>query len=837
MNKSTLHSEDGGELARRLAREFTARESDATQFHDYSTPDICISEIVRAEKIRTEFFEGMPAYLVRYFHRKYAAMQNKHGLKKANDFMTKLMRRGELLRRINFVLKKYDRLPTKSKISSYSARFSDYLKEIDSAKPFCGAKTQEQMRLESKLRINTSASKSTCSDSRVLAELELDELSEMAHQFSKLCGSILQTFSESEHSCADYEHTIKKVYLSLKGVCDAFGIAAPHAKKKDAARDHECGVLKMVCDKWWLGQFKKAKKIMREHLAIAAGQVSSRAHAYVSYECLQEFKAQQKQNWRAIEQMELFDVETEETFDLKDMVLKSVGNPAIRRMELMVRTRGCEDIASELGLSGLFVTLTTPSRFHNTYKKGGFISNWDGSSPRDAQTYLNGVWARIRAQLARQGIKLFGVRVAEPHHDGTPHWHMLVWIRPDQVEDAKSVFEDYATNTDFDELKKNGILDVSARIDIKAIDSKKGSATGYIAKYISKNIDGYGMGDDVSDETGSSVSESAKSVTAWKNRWGIRQFQFVGGAPVTTYRELRRLANINRKAFHDYLMMQEKAELISIIESSVDELFVGAPLPLHRMKASEIIARMVSFYQADATHQSVNGVMRAADKGEWSEYIRGQGGVFVARKDLVVRNAYERQEYGTVYGEKSARIHGVLVVSEEVVIQTRLRNFEIRRKKKPCALALDSALAPSWSSVNNCTGAKKAVHVSDETREKLSRVGVSLDDYAGNAFLSGAALSLGDGRTVKIADGYVGVNGEYREMELVEVASAAIPIHKSGALEFTGLLSDFSDTQNHVDSGDLPCTVQEQADDDCFYDQPGLPHVRWVVDEDEWPLV
>ncbi|MBU5873002.1 replication endonuclease, partial [Vibrio cholerae O1] len=107
--------------------------------------------------------------------------------------------------------------------------------------------------------------------------------------------------------------------------------------------------------------------------------------------------------------MVLFDEETEEEHDLWDMVKKSVSNPAIRRHELMVRCRGCEDIGNELGLQGLFLTLTTPSKYHNSYKKGGFIDHWNGASPRDAQAYLNKKWQLIRAKLNRDEIRWFGV--------------------------------------------------------------------------------------------------------------------------------------------------------------------------------------------------------------------------------------------------------------------------------------------------------------------------------------------------------------------------------------------------------------------------------------------
>lgn len=83
----------------------------------------------------------------------------------------------------------------------------------------------------------------------------------------------------------------------------------------------------------------------------------------------------------------------------------------------------------------------------------------------------------------RNGIRVFGFRVVEPHHDETPHWHLLLFMRPEHIEPATAIFRKHAMREDGNE---HGAAE--NRFEMKPIEKEKGSATGYIAKYISKTL-------------------------------------------------------------------------------------------------------------------------------------------------------------------------------------------------------------------------------------------------------------------------------------------------------------------------------------------------------------
>jgi hypothetical protein len=266
------------------------------------------------------------------------------------------------------------------------------------------------------------------------------------------------------------------------------------------------------------------------------GLVRKGGQLYVSDETLERHRGQKARNRALLETLVAVN-EAGQEYTLQELADLSVSNPKLRRHELMTRIRGTEEMATAADHRAAFWTLTTPSRFHpvRVMRSGKVLDNprWDGSSPREAQHYLRDLWARVRAAWKRAGIEPYGVRVAEPHHDGTPHWHLLLFLPECQAAEADRIFRAHALAEAPDEP---GAAD--HRLRTEWIDPDQGTATGYVAKYIAKAVDGHALERDL---YGADASEAAARIAAWASTWGIRQFQFMGAPPVTLWREVRRL--------------------------------------------------------------------------------------------------------------------------------------------------------------------------------------------------------------------------------------------------------------------------------------------------------
>ncbi len=335
------------------------------------------------------------------------------------------------------------------------------------------------------------------------------------------------------------------VRARMGAMCKLYGVEAPEY-------DEDEQVNKRCQDaRWWRKQVRTLHARTFEAAAIRLGWVSSRTGAYASDETVTRRIDQVRRNRAALKSVTMTN-EFGQQYTLDQLADKGVGNKRIRRGELMLRLAGCEDVSIRARHAGVFVTLTAPSAYHAMLEKSGEKNpKFNLATPRETQEYLQGVWAKIRAEWARHGIKPYGFRVAEPHHDGCPHWHLLLFVPAHQVRRMQRIMRAYA-------LEEGG-KDPGAqehRCTFERMKSERGSAAGYIAKYIMKNIEGGDSLDGHDEVNGTKllIPDNGKSATlaqrvdAWAGVWGIRQFQPIGQPPVTVWREIRR---IERAAVED----------------------------------------------------------------------------------------------------------------------------------------------------------------------------------------------------------------------------------------------------------------------------------------------
>jgi hypothetical protein len=339
-----------------------------------------------------------------------------------------------------------------------------------------------------------------------------EELRARAERYSMLCGKmqrleVMQDFARSQ------------------------GIEPPIVHK---AITRTSAAKRLQDERWWRRQLRKHWTRKAEVHLRAVGMVQKRKQVYASDHMVRCRKGRKARDAALLKELVAVS-DAGDQLELYEIAEKSQANPALRRAELMTRLSGFEEVAKLAGHVALFFTLTCPSAFHRTHADGHTNERWQGFSPRDGQAFLSRMWARVRAKLARLSVVFYGFRIAEPHHDATPHWHAVLWVPQHQLDALCSVVSGIWLSEYADEPGAQ-----EHRCKVEKIRPEAGTATGYLAKYVAKNIDGFNVGSDYETEN-KDASESCARVAAWASAHGIRQFQQIGGPPVTVWRELRRL--------------------------------------------------------------------------------------------------------------------------------------------------------------------------------------------------------------------------------------------------------------------------------------------------------
>lgn len=355
---------------------------------------------------------------------------------------------------------------------------------------------------------------------------------------------------------------------------------------------------------------------------------------------------------------------------------------------MMACVKGLELIAEMRGDCAVFYTITCPSRFHATLNNGRPNPKWTSATVRQSSDYLVDTFAAFRKAMHKAGLRWYGVRVAEPHHDGTVHWHLLCFMRKKDRRSITALLRKFAIREDREELGTN----TGPRFKSELINPRKGTPTSYIAKYISKNIDGRGLAKEISKETGRSLRDSAEHVSAWASLHRVQQFRFFGIPGRQAYRELRLLAGQAAR-----VQGERKA---------------GAPV---------------------LDNPRLDAVLAAADAGCFATYIMKQGGVLVPRKHHLVRTAYELNDEPSAYGDHGIRIYGIWSpIAEGKICTHAVKWKKVRKAVDVQEAAADQGACAPWTRGNNCPPVENLNQSGGEVPDITSMEEKELQEYLHN---------------------------------------------------------------------------------------------------------
>jgi len=216
---------------------------------------------------------------------------------------------------------------------------------------------------------------------------------------------------------------------------------------------------RMITSEWWVRQAKR-QWVVVEQVLRECGQVHRFASPYVSNWSLRK-EEQKQENTRAF--LEGWEATNDkgQSYTLAELSELGVSNPHHRFSEVIVRSKGLEEIAVENEHEGWFITLTCPSKYHPFSKKRRNRKYWLAGSPtvQDAHNHLNNVWKLFRTWCSNNDIKFYGLRVVEPHHAGTPHWHLMIYLDPIHSKSFLAALKLYALSVD---RKERGLRSIDS---------------------------------------------------------------------------------------------------------------------------------------------------------------------------------------------------------------------------------------------------------------------------------------------------------------------------------------------------------------------------------------
>ncbi len=234
-------------------------------------------------------------------------------------------------------------------------------------------------------------------------------------------------------------------------------------------------------------------------------------------------------------------------------------NPNRYYSEIQNRINTLVNEAEHKNLKPIFMTLTLPSAYHKmkyNKKTKKLIPNpkYNNTSPAHAVKELTKMFAKLRHDRSLKELtknERIYYRVNEPHKDGTPHTHILLYVPNNTVQRVVNAFK---------RLFNTKANDIQTNIN---------NPTAYIMKYINKTLP-------LSKQKDLSIKD--KYLNAWYSRNRIIRFNSSRTlAPLKLYRllysrytlqELTRA--VNNKELQIFVLQDDRSKIMEILDG--DEL-------------------------------------------------------------------------------------------------------------------------------------------------------------------------------------------------------------------------------------------------------------------------
>jgi len=214
-----------------------------------------------------------------------------------------------------------------------------------------------------------------------------------------------------------------------------------------------------------------------------------------------------------------------------------------RLAALYAQTLGLDELTQRRGLLPVFLTMTLPPQHHPNPRHGQPYAGleWeDAPCPGETDAAMGGLWKQLRARLAADDIDLLGLRVVEPHQDGCPHLHAMMYLQ-DQEQSNRLDWH-------LQELCPEPVKGERIASKLMTLDRTKARPATYVMKYLLKCLPAH---EDAAVHADGTVRDGDPDhlahyaeVQAWASERRLRRFAWLGLHGIrTTWQRIRAMTD------------------------------------------------------------------------------------------------------------------------------------------------------------------------------------------------------------------------------------------------------------------------------------------------------